>query len=474
MSILLACVFVVNSGAEESEDVVEHVSCVTEHFDWVQNERIEKEEHGEVKTYGIYPENDVGSCFYVAMSLLLSFYDAYWDDRFVPDEYETMGTVDMANGAFLTDFHLQLENFAWKDIYENNGLEQGTTEFKNAYSEFIDNNADKFLQMYLISVALERGYYDWGFDYSMLAIQMVNFLEYYLYDLCGFTSDQIVVHREFVLLPSNKDELAETAVNVIGQGFPIIFCAADLFPSDSNSRWIEDNVFAAHVLLGYDITEDGNDVVLSKCWNKEETTTLMSTVFDCVNSIIWLEINPEALPHQCSPSYKDRRSSSTTFCACQIYRDHPLHQCVSRTGGTQCTGEYSDSFCLCGQEVVVEHNYRWLKPSVDGHYRECDCGNKQSIEQHVWEYSNIQSETHTESCFCGYSQTKYHDHKSCYSKTNVLHTVTCSCGKTYTENHNLERINVRYSVCMNCGYTRDHFGGNENVHLGTKEDEETE
>ena len=34
------------------------------------------------------PNNEVGSCVYVSMAMLLSFYDFYWNDSFVAEKYE--------------------------------------------------------------------------------------------------------------------------------------------------------------------------------------------------------------------------------------------------------------------------------------------------------------------------------------------------------------------------------------------------
>ena len=73
---LLLCIGVICSNAEEYST---HDSCVEEHFNWVQDDWSDRSQ---------YPENEYGSCSYVAISLLLSYYDAYWSDRFIPDQYD--------------------------------------------------------------------------------------------------------------------------------------------------------------------------------------------------------------------------------------------------------------------------------------------------------------------------------------------------------------------------------------------------
>ena len=61
VSVLLSCVFVVNSSAEENENVVEHVTCVKEHFDWIQNGSVMLKDD----EYGLYPVNEIGNCPYI-------------------------------------------------------------------------------------------------------------------------------------------------------------------------------------------------------------------------------------------------------------------------------------------------------------------------------------------------------------------------------------------------------------------------
>lgn len=44
-----------------------------------------------------FGENKVGTCGYVAVGMLLSYFDTFWDDRIVPEEYETTATISALN-----------------------------------------------------------------------------------------------------------------------------------------------------------------------------------------------------------------------------------------------------------------------------------------------------------------------------------------------------------------------------------------
>ena len=93
--VIISALFICLSGVYSyAEEYYTHTDFVSEHFEWVQDDG-----SGENNTIvSHYPENVVGSCAYTAMSLFLSFYDAYWDDRFVPDDYESVGCIDTETG----------------------------------------------------------------------------------------------------------------------------------------------------------------------------------------------------------------------------------------------------------------------------------------------------------------------------------------------------------------------------------------
>lgn len=54
-----------------------------------------------------FSDNAVGTCGYVAMAMLLSYYDCFWDDNLVPDEYMTsdFGPENEREGEFLSFYY---------------------------------------------------------------------------------------------------------------------------------------------------------------------------------------------------------------------------------------------------------------------------------------------------------------------------------------------------------------------------------
>ena len=478
LSILLSCVGL-NVKAEGSA-YIEHISCVNEHIEWVQSE-------------SKFPINNVGNCPFVSMSLLLSYYDAYWDDGFVPNNYETIGTIDTNNGQISEDFHLKLENNEWLmylygvDTPEElkyvdfKSVDTTSADSRRKYGQFVDNNASDFFNLYLISLALNSNFnfYDRLNTYGLSAMQMVSFLEYYLYNIRGFSEEQVTVNKMSALLPNGRYGMFNKATELIEDGFPVIYCAGetslDNLILDDPSVHV-DNVIAGHVLLGY---KTGNsDIYLSPCWNGHSSQMFSTTTYRYISSIIWLEINEDAFPHVCSVSYVDANDPNRTFCTCEIYRDHPNHVDSINSGAEICPMGSSTATCLCGEPIKNTHNYCYINHSDVQHWLECACGKKTNWETHNEIYTHSDNAGHSGYCECGYEFTnKAHRLTNCVPVPRdaaSYHIGTCACGFSGTEPHTFEDIGLGKYRCTKCVYTKVPGSGNVPVHLGIEDDTENE
>lgn len=119
--VVLLTVFIgIFAYADEDESVPIHTDCVRDYFEWVEDEDADTEAGERIAHY---PANPIGSCPYVSMSLLLSFYDAYWHDDFVPAGYETLGEISIS-GEISQSFHFTLEN---NEVYRQINFSDGTS-----------------------------------------------------------------------------------------------------------------------------------------------------------------------------------------------------------------------------------------------------------------------------------------------------------------------------------------------------------
>ena len=409
LSIFCSCLVCINANAIQTFEV--HDSCVKEHFEWVQ--------------FGRFPTNVVGSCPFVTIALLLSFYDAYWHDDFLLPDYETAGTFNVNTGKIESDFHFTREDVDWNAIVTQEGLDPSSEDEEDkeavwdAYSQFVVDNSGDYLQLYLIDLAIKEGYfddinsaYDNEYLYGLNANEMVDFLEYYLYEERDFTPAQVTVNKQSAILPSGRDGMFNTAKELIESGVPVIYGASNI--NVQGVEWISDSIFnnSGHAMFGYDVIRNENnqvdDIVLSLCLNGYDTTSLYTTEYEYYSDIIWLEINEDALPHVCSDSYVETGiSNGEGLCTCEIYSEHPNHTHVDRELPIRTDSLKHLYYCYCGHVVPYPHTYTYTMVDGTYHYANCVCGYSQLL-LHTYTYTQKDSMYHTVKCGCGYSYTEMH------------------------------------------------------------------
>lgn len=120
--VMFLLISIVGISVYASDDNL-HESCVEEHFGYIQELSYSDDDSDDDSDIYLYPSNPIGSCPYVAMSLLLSYYDAYWRDGFVPNDYETPGIINQQSGRIWQEFHFSLENDDWWTFANNQNLD---------------------------------------------------------------------------------------------------------------------------------------------------------------------------------------------------------------------------------------------------------------------------------------------------------------------------------------------------------------
>ena len=129
---LFTTAFVFNTSATESDD---EITCLSDHFS-----KLKLYLNG-YQAYRI-PRNEIGTCGQVAMSMVLSYYDFYWNNNFVPTIYNADGTsheMGWQNGIYNSEYSAVYETItaipetsAW-----NNG--NGWDDFRD-FAEYHEND----------------------------------------------------------------------------------------------------------------------------------------------------------------------------------------------------------------------------------------------------------------------------------------------------------------------------------------------
>lgn len=409
------------------------------------------------------PENSY-SCSYIAMSMLLSYYDTYWNERFVDEDLEwTKGTFASSTETLSSTFSATdeyQEYLTWRSLNPSGTFDEFRVEYQYNY-----------LDLNLMSIGKILGYHDNSTDeYGLNGNRIVNILESYLYDTRGFSEDDVTVHILRAADPTvSQDEFKEAISAQIEKGFPVIYAATSVDLSnidftDVNYGATLDDAVGGHAMIAYSLTDNNNDGVketinLHNGWNSSNDrvySTLNDTEYKYWKIAIWLEINEDSVPHICSDNYEDVDQDSDV-CACNVYyKTHPshVHFHYDSYNSLNHFGE-----CICGnitQSAV--HNLFYLNITSATHRAKCNGCNYDVNINHQYTYT-VDTSEHSGICACGYATGLQAHYDYRYVKMNsIKHTVYCECGYLLRmEQHTIVEDSTRYSHCLECGAVFDRF-----------------
>ena len=389
------------------------------------------------------PANIVGSCGYVAMSMLLAYYDTYWNDSFVGAQYDLSAAYTestLVNGYST----IRTENNLFTSQYNQYVASGGTLSRDEYYINFVNmyQNAG-YLHLDLIGIGIDEGYYDGLFQNDEYASTLYEtgiildayfddiFGEYFYFDPYGFFNPadaQLPLKINYLSTSDgySSDYVISKMAELVESGIPVMYRGAryadgytgnELFPKKTG-----------HVIIAYDVIKENGEVVdfvMHTGWRNTMgeyayCQNLSDLPYNMDIGILWFEVNDSMIPHGCSNNYV--LPDGGVACACEIHGDlHPEH---------------------------VHSNSGTLKSS--------------------------NATSHTYECVWGDLITETHNHASVSIISNSLHKSTCSCGYEYTEMHFFKQTSPRYSSCIYCGYTRDEWGSGGNIIMGTENEEESE
>ena len=347
----------------------------------------------ELKEY--VPENIMNSCSYVAMSMLLSYYDTCWNDNFVADEYEK--TIDMAGGGQANTSPINLEN----QIINENMTDE-------SYISFVEEHqGDGYLHIDLIGMGIDAGYYDGLFqddEYGATIYETAHLLDEYFDGIFGeynyydyFGLNETIEETPPIIIKVMESDGTQSSVNEIKSKI------YELLDDDVLVMYAgEDNDGERHRMIIFETIEEDGEAVDCKIHTghtSETYSTLNTTEYSSDISILWLEIDKTRIPHLCN--YKFDTFNGNGLCACEFYGSiHENHVHRTANGEEQCPAANKSNYCVCWEPLYGPHNYNILKYNANTHWYECACGKilGGNTSGHSLVYSNSNNITHEESC----------------------------------------------------------------------------
>lgn len=224
--------------------------------------------------------NRYGSCSYIAIEMLLSFYDSYWSDLFIPESYDVEPT-----STFVT---YPSADFSFPSFYaESPGVAFEPTEDLESlsledYLSYVSTNSNNYFQCKLIS--LSQSYFgSEKFEnetnpFGMTFADISGFLSYYLYQYRNFTTSQVLIDS-----CNDASIVRSYTINKIKSGVPVIL------RSESSS-------LGGHAFIAYDYDEDLDEIYVHTGWRDESSgktlshVSLSSTGFTILGDAISLNI----------------------------------------------------------------------------------------------------------------------------------------------------------------------------------------
>ena len=252
-----------------------------------------------------FGNNLVGSCGYVAMGMLLSYWDTYWDDNVIPENYDMISLLDS------NELNSNVES---PGIYREPSYIPD--ESYDEYYQSIEQYSSAHFHLNLIKMGKEV-FHQYQFDNQssptgMNFYQSQELLNYYLYNYRGYTPSDVIFN--------GADDPRSFAINEIKRGNPVVLCVE------------HENNSSGHIVIAYDYDLINDEIYVHPGWGSALThVTLNSIGYDKYWWAYSLDFNNS---HQCSDNYKysDGYNLVKTHCSCELevhpeYVHHHIFEC---------------------------------------------------------------------------------------------------------------------------------------------------
>lgn len=348
--------------------------------------------------------NYQGSCGYVAIGMLLSYYDTFLNDDIIPEQYDITSNGDNGNVN-------QRHNSpgVQRDIIVNpNSLTNtsyGASMSANDYYNYMSSISNQSLHAKLLTIGANKGYYNFNpsenelpAEISMLGIK--NVLEQYFQDVLMFQDNDYSIS----LVVSN---VRNFVIQNLRNNNPVLLGIS--------------GIRGGHAVIAYDYDLENDLIYCHFGWGANKThRTIESEYFFNYDCAIALTFN---MTHSHTNNYSITTVNNSIPSTNYYCYDSNLINIVNHT-----------------------YNYRYLLYSNTSHKAFCECGESITL------LHNMVSGTCSQ---CGYSHT--HEYNWIY-KDHISHIGTCNCGSSGVIRPHVVResdIIDNKANCLECGYLLD-------------------
>ena len=304
--------------------------------------------------------NSHGSCSYIAMIMLLSFYNIYHDDNILLEKYEY-------NKTYVT-------NILSIDVSPGISVEPGSLHSYDNLTQYIKNirnNYNEYFHFNLIKTGLDTlNFYDNYFDNDIYFSESVEeielnslgitsnehltLLEYYLYEKCLYSNSNVKIVSCFQDHNKNYNFIVENILN----GNPVVFFAR----TEDNKR--------GHAMVAYDYDSINDEIICHLGWGKYSAKAkYSSTKYTHITGAYTIHFHNE---HNCSNNYI--RANNSTICPCSL--NMPINYVNNYV---KLDNSIHQKTCECGFTISENHNYSYEYKNNTYHNKICSCSQPEEV-----------------------------------------------------------------------------------------------
>lgn len=326
-----------------------------------------------------FGKNYKGSCSYVALAMLLSYYDTYLNDEIIPEEYDIP--------LISTDYNMIAKRNSpgvLRDLINYSGqidVGMSTAEY---YSKILELS-NTSLHAKLITLGKQMGYYDYndlenpcGTTFHKMSYVLIA----YLLSVTNYTTDDFtldILNYELNVNQSNSDLVRNFTIEKIKQGIPV---ALAIKKSTSTS---------GHVVIAYDYDETTDEIYCHFGWESSDThKTPESEGYSLYKSALTINFN---VSHVHTNNYGITKNNVTTY----YCYDSPYIETYKKH-----THNYVNHNCTICNEYTDIHRYNtytWINDMQ--HTAVCSCGEIKTSGHVVSGSSSIPGKEYGRCVQCG-------------------------------------------------------------------------
>lgn len=353
--------------------------------------------------------NYKNSCGYIALAMLLSYYDTYLNDSIIPEQYDVNSI-----GEYTDIISRRNSPGTLRDIIQNpNNINDKTlSEFTaSEYYSKMESMSNFSLHAKLITIGSALGRYNFS-NSSAPALTNITDLRHIASSFLTNVSE--IENTEYTILTSYRgqtdktsEDIKNSTIEMIQQGYPVLLLVG--VPETS----------IGHFVIAYDYDPDSKSIYCHLGYGANQThISLDETAYSECWSMLVIDFNTE---HSHSNNYGvttiiNNVPNTEYYCYdnCNIitYINKGSEHNYTNSYDTHSTNQHK-AYCECGEYILEEHSSR-----ID----DCTLCGEPHTHDYSDHYSRVSGSQHRSYCACGASKLSAHVTRS---GSGVLNNRVC-------------------------------------------------